>query len=391
MGDDEMGRLYSYICPSCGGHLDTDDSRKLMICRSCGNTYDYDYFSGENLLKAADKALAHNNFSAAKDMYSFMLDKEPSNVKALTGLLLANNNAKRLYDITQKIKDGTFSAAGFDLVKYKDTADPEVLTFFEKTDRILALYKEYIALKKDLKRLEAEKKESEPEISEPGGGLFSYASEKTLKTTVVVASGNENENVRYSCLAHLSTPIVVGAINDNNTRAGFSNYGSTVDVAAPGVDIISCWLDNAYAIASGTSMAAPHISAVAAMHRLMRPTYSADQIHRIVRYYVKDIGKKGWDNYFGTGIPYLTKAISPNKVTLNRTTATLQVKKTLTLKATISPACSGLKNKLTWYTSNKAVVTVSGGKLTARKKGTATITVKTGNGKKATCKVTVTD
>ena len=188
MGDDEMGRLYSYICPSCGGHLDTDDSRKLMICRSCGNTYDYDYFSGENLLKAADKALAHNNFSAAKDMYSFMLDKEPSNVKALTGLLLANNNAKRLYDITQKIKDGTFSAAGFDLVKYKDTADPEVLTFFEKTDRILALYKEYIALKKDLKRLEAEKKESEPEISEPGGGLFSYASEKTLKTTVVVAS-----------------------------------------------------------------------------------------------------------------------------------------------------------------------------------------------------------
>lgn len=183
-----MDRLFSYICPSCGGHLDTDDSRKLMICRSCGNTYDYDYFSGENLLKAADKALAHNNFSAAKDMYSFMLDKEPSNVKALTGLLLANNNARRLYDITQKIKDGTFSAAGFDLVKYKDTADPEVLAFFEKTDRILALYKEYIALKKDLKRLESEKKDSEPEVSEPGGGLFSYASEKTLKTTVVVAS-----------------------------------------------------------------------------------------------------------------------------------------------------------------------------------------------------------
>ena len=209
--------------------------------------------------------------------------------------------------------------------------------------------------------------------------------------TVVVASGNENENVRYSCLAHLKTPIVVGAINDNNTRAQFSNYGATVDVAAPGVDIISCWLDNTYAIASGTSMAAPHVSAVAAMHRLLRPNYSASQIHRVVRYYVKDIGKKGWDNYFGTGIPYLTKAIAPNKVTLNRTKATLKVKKTLTLKATISPACSGLKNKLTWSTSNKSVVTVSGGKLTARKKGTATITVKTGNGKKASCKVTVTD
>ena len=183
-----MSKLFSYVCPSCGGHLDTDDARKLMICRSCGNTYDYDYFSGENLLKAADKALADNNFSAAKDMYSFMLDKEPSNVKALTGLLLANNNAGRLYDITQKIKDGTFSAASFDLVKYKDTSDPQALAFFEKTDKVLSLFKEYIALKKKIKRLEAEAEDAEPEVSEAGGGLFSYASEKTLKTTIIVAS-----------------------------------------------------------------------------------------------------------------------------------------------------------------------------------------------------------
>ena len=209
--------------------------------------------------------------------------------------------------------------------------------------------------------------------------------------TVVVASGNENENTRYSCLAHLTTPIVVGAINDNNTRAGFSNYGATVDVAAPGVEIMSCWLNDTYAIASGTSMAAPHISAVAAMHCLMRPTYTPEQIQRVVRYYVKDIGKKGWDNYFGTGIPYLTKAIPPTKVTLNRTSATLRVKGTLTLKAAITPSYAALKSNLTWSTSNSTVVTVSGGKLTARKKGTATITVKTGNGKKATCKVTVTN
>lgn len=183
-----MSKLFSYVCPSCGGHLETDDTRKLMICRSCGNTYDYDYFSGENLLKSADKALEYKNFSAAKDMYSFMLDKEPSNLKALTGLLLANNDSRRLYDITQKIKDGTFSAAAFDLVKYKDTSDPEALAFFGKTDRILSLYKEYIALKKKLKRLDSEAKDTEPEFSEPDSGLFSYASGKTLKTTVVVSS-----------------------------------------------------------------------------------------------------------------------------------------------------------------------------------------------------------
>jgi DNA-directed RNA polymerase subunit M/transcription elongation factor TFIIS len=58
MKEESVSKLFSYVCPSCGGHLETDDSRKLMICRSCGNTYDYDYFSGENLLKAAEEPAA---------------------------------------------------------------------------------------------------------------------------------------------------------------------------------------------------------------------------------------------------------------------------------------------------------------------------------------------
>ena len=43
--------------------MDTDEDRKLMVCRSCGNTYDYDYFGEENLLKAAGKALADGEYS----------------------------------------------------------------------------------------------------------------------------------------------------------------------------------------------------------------------------------------------------------------------------------------------------------------------------------------
>ena len=183
-----ISNLVSYVCPSCGGRLETDDSRKLMVCRSCGNVYDYDYFFAENLLKAADKALAHKNYSAAKDMYMFMLDKEPSNVKALKGLALANSGVNRLYDITDKIKDGSFVISAFNLEKYRNESDPEASRFFEKTDRVMALYKDYLALKKALKNLERKAAGSEPGDTDYGGGLLYYSSAGTLKKIVLLSS-----------------------------------------------------------------------------------------------------------------------------------------------------------------------------------------------------------
>ena len=66
----------------------------------------------------------------------------------------------------------------------------------------------------------------------------------------------------------------------------------------------------------------------------------------------------------------------------------MRVRKSMTLKAVITPSYAGRRN-LTWSTSNESIVTVSGGKLTALHEGQATITVKTVNGKKASCLVTV--
>ena len=80
--------------------------------------------------------------------------------------------------------------------------------------------------------------------------------------------------------------------------------------------------------------------------------------------------------------------VSPTSVSLNKTSLTLEVGKTYTLTKTISPSTA--TTSYSWSSSNTSVATVnSSGKVTAKKTGTATITVKTSNGKTATCKVTV--
>lgn len=83
----------------------------------------------------------------------------------------------------------------------------------------------------------------------------------------------------------------------------------------------------------------------------------------------------------------ITVKIPAKKVKLSKTKATLKKGKSIKLKAKITPSNS--TDKLTWKTSNKKIAVVKNGKVTAKKKGKATITVKTTSGKTARCKITV--
>ena len=131
---------------------------------------------------------------------------------------------------------------------------------------------------------------------------------------VCVASGNgdaRNNPVDTKDIspANCNEAIVVGAIDNAGKIASFSNYGSSVDVVAPGVDIFSAYKNGSYAKLSGTSMATPHIAATAAMFRLSNENLSPEEIEELIKDYCKDLGAIGRDNTYGHGVVNMYNAI----------------------------------------------------------------------------------
>lgn len=99
---------------------------------------------------------------------------------------------------------------------------------------------------------------------------------------LVVAAGNSNADIGATAVYPASIPgtnmLVVGASAPDDTRAGFSNYGSPVDIFAPGVMIASTLPNRAYGFMSGTSQAAPLTAGSAALVLSRNPSLSPAQV-----------------------------------------------------------------------------------------------------------------
>lgn len=138
------------------------------------------------------------------------------------------------------------------------------------------------------------------EYSKYLAGALNYAISKDV--LVIAAAGNKGADTAGYYPSSEEKVVVVSATDESDHVATFSNTGNSIDISAPGVGIISSVPGGKYNRLSGTSMAAPFISGVAAMLKLDKPNRTMSEIESLLKSYVDDRGLNGWDSSFGEGI-----------------------------------------------------------------------------------------
>jgi thermitase len=128
-------------------------------------------------------------------------------------------------------------------------------------------------------------------------------------TLLIAAAGNDgNGTLNYP--AAYPEVVSVAATDNRDQRASFSNANADVEIAAPGVNVLSTYngSNTNYATASGTSMSTPHVAGVAAVIYGRYPGATASTIRSKLVASVDDLGAAGRDNVFGFGRANLAKA-----------------------------------------------------------------------------------
>jgi len=142
--------------------------------------------------------------------------------------------------------------------------------------------------------------------SQSNDDAVNYAVGKNV--VVVVAAGNETDDAKNHCPAHIDAAITVSAFDSSGRPASFTNFGECCDVAAPGVSIVSAMPGGGLGSMSGTSMASPHVAGVAALLLCDNPNLSAPAAKALIKQYVDPISIAGNNTYYGRGICNIGKA-----------------------------------------------------------------------------------
>lgn len=147
--------------------------------------------------------------------------------------------------------------------------------------------------------------------------VVDYAHSKGMVT--VASAGNSNRDALDFTPANAPSAVTVAAMDPNDSKAGFSNWGAKLDVTAPGVDILSlksavspmCNADRTvggkYCRVSGTSMSGPHIAGLAALLWSYRPDLTNEEVRQILRHGSDNLSPAARDRDHGYGLSNAAK------------------------------------------------------------------------------------
>lgn len=142
--------------------------------------------------------------------------------------------------------------------------------------------------------------------------LGGYSDSTTLKTVIADAAetavivggaGNDNDNTPFYPAAYNDYVLAVSGTSSSDTKVSTSNYGSWVDITAPGEVITTTFDGHSYGASSGTSLAAPFAAGVAGLLRSDHPSWSANQVRAQIIHTTNDIDgfNPGYENLLGSG------------------------------------------------------------------------------------------
>lgn len=213
-----------------------------------------------------------------------------------------------------------------------------------------------------------------------------------LGTVVVFASGNDsNSSIGYP--SSNANTISVGAIGRTASRASFSNFGTGLDVVAPGVEITTTDRQGTagfntavspggdFATLDGTSFAAPQVSGIAALILSFNPNLTVQQVRNIIQSttdkvggvtYTLNAGEQAgltWNNQMGYGRVNALRALQASLPTITGGTNTLCTTSNSTYNLSFIPGNS----TVTWSVSPASYFATTGGANTTGTGGTATI------------------
>ncbi len=134
----------------------------------------------------------------------------------------------------------------------------------------------------------------------------------------MVASAGNSGSAEIHYPSGYDETVSVGASTANDGLAGFSNYGASVDLVAPGVDIVTTDRENRYTSFNGTSASAPFVTGVAALILTLHPEFTPEEVRGVLVASAYNVGGKGWSDYTAAGRLDAAKAVAMDQPTIVR-------------------------------------------------------------------------